>query len=205
MPQLLPVADADHRPVPRCTAGSGAGLASGFAFAPLPATAAATSTGGDLRPAGLAGITYVPLFTYEAMLAVANQHPLASKPYIVPQDLLDQTLITYPVERDRTDIFTRFTEPADIEPAAVRTSELTVMMMQLVASGRGVCGMPHWALHEYSSRGYVKGKRPGEKGLFATLYAAVRTDMLDAPYMRDFLLTAKDTSFATLDGVSAVR
>ncbi|ESW38421.1 LysR substrate-binding domain-containing protein, partial [Pseudomonas taiwanensis] len=181
-------------------------LASGFAFAPLPALAR-----GDLDlvvtsdPLDLAGITYVPLFTYEAMLAVANQHPLASKPYIVPQDLLDQTLITYPVERDRLDIFTRFLEPADIEPAAVRTSELTVMMMQLVASGRGVCGMPHWALHEYSSRGYVKGKRLGEKGLFATLYAAVRTDMLDAPYMRDFLLTAKDTSFATLDGVSAVR
>jgi LysR family transcriptional regulator for metE and metH len=126
-------------------------LASGFAFAPLPALAR-----GDLDlvvtsdPVDLAGITYVPLFTYEAMLAVANQHPLASKPYIVPQDLLDQTLITYPVERDRLDIFTRFLEPADIEPAAVRTSELTVMMMQLVASGRGVCGMPHWALHEYS-------------------------------------------------------
>ncbi|MNI88224.1 LysR substrate binding domain protein [compost metagenome] len=79
------------------------------------------------------------------------------------------------------------------------------MMMQLVASGRGVCGMPHWALHEYSARGYVKAKRLGEKGLFATLYAAVRTDMLDAPYMRDFLLTAKDTSFSTLDGVSAVK
>ena len=42
-------------------------------------------------------------------------------------------------------------------------------------------------------------------GWFATLYAAIRADMLDAPYMRDFLLTAKDTSFSTLDGVSAVR
>jgi hypothetical protein len=39
----------------------------------------------------------------------------------------------------------------------------------------------------------------------ATLYAGIRADMLDAPYMRDFLLTAKDTSFSTLDGVSAVR
>ncbi|MFF7708083.1 transcriptional regulator MetR [Pseudomonas sp. NPDC007930] len=181
-------------------------LASGFAFAPLPALAR-----GDLDlvvtsdPLELPGITYVPLFNYEAMLAVANQHPLASKPYIVPDDLRDQTLITYPVERDRLDIFTRFLEPAETEPAAVRTAELTVMMMQLVASGRGVCGMPHWALHEYSARGYVKGKRLGEKGLFATLYAAVRSDMLEAPFMRDFLLTAKDTSFATLEGVSAVR
>ncbi|WP_259699731.1 LysR substrate-binding domain-containing protein, partial [Pseudomonas protegens] len=99
--------------------------------------------------------------TYEAMLAVANQHPLASKPFVVPEELLSETLITYPVERDRLDIFTRFLEPADIEPAQVRTSELTVMMMQLVASGRGVCGMPHCALHEYSSRRYVKAKRLG--------------------------------------------
>jgi LysR family transcriptional regulator for metE and metH len=160
-------------------------LASGFAFAPLPALAR-----GDLDlvvtsdPIEMAGITYVPLFTYEALLAVANQHPLASKGFIVAEDLSTEILITYPVERDRLDIFTRFLEPADVEPAQVRTSELTVMMMQLVASGRGVCGLPNWALHEYSSRGYVTAKRLGDKGLFATLFAGVRTDMLDAPFMR---------------------
>jgi LysR family transcriptional regulator, regulator for metE and metH len=181
-------------------------LASGFAFAPLPALAR-----GDLDlvvtsdPVEMAGITYVPLFTYEALLAVANQHPLASKAYIVAEDLRNEILITYPVERDRLDIFTRFLEPADIEPAQVRTSELTVMMMQLVASGRGVCGLPNWALHEYSSRGYVTAKRLGDKGLFATLFAGVRSDMLDAPFMRDFLLTAKDISFANLAGVSVAR
>ena len=181
-------------------------LASGFAFAPLPALAR-----GDLDlvvtsdPIEMAGITYVPLFTYEALLAVANQHPLASKGFIVAEDLSTEILITYPVERDRLDIFTRFLEPADVEPAQVRTSELTVMMMQLVASGRGVCGLPNWALHEYSSRGYVTAKRLGDKGLFATLFAGVRTDMLDAPFMRDLLLTAKDTSFANLEGVSVAR
>jgi LysR family transcriptional regulator for metE and metH len=181
-------------------------LASGFSFAPLPALAR-----GDLDlvvtsdPLELAGITYVPLFTYEAMLAVANQHPLASKPFIQPEDLATETLITYPVERARLDIFTRFLEPADVEPAQVRTSVLSVMIMQLVASGRGVCGLPNWALHEYSSRGYVTAKRLGDKGLFATLYAGIRTDMLDSPFMRDFLLTAKDTSFANLEGVSVAR
>jgi LysR family transcriptional regulator for metE and metH len=181
-------------------------LASGFSFAPLPALAR-----GDLDlvvtsdPVEMAGITYVPLFTYEALLAVANQHPLASKAFIIAEDLSTEILITYPVERDRLDIFTRFLEPAEVEPAQVRTSELTVMMMQLVASGRGVCGLPNWALHEYSSRGYVTAKRLGDKGLFATLFAGVRTDMLDAPFMRDFLLTAKDTSFANLEGVSVAR
>lgn len=78
------------------------------------------------------------------------------------------------------------------------------MMMQLVASGRGVCCLPNWAVHEYSSRGYVTAKRLGEHGLQATLFAAIRSDMLEVPYVRDFLLTAKDTSFATLEGVNAV-
>lgn len=181
-------------------------LASGFAFAPLPALAR-----GDLdlvitaNPMQLSGIMYVPLFTYEAMLAVANQHPLANKTFIEPVDLKSEVLITYPVEHDKLDIFTQFLDPADIEPLSVRVTEMTVMMVQLVASNRGVCCLPNWALHEYSSRGYVKAKRLGEKGLQATLYAGIREDMFDAPFMQDFLLTAKDTSFSTLEGVSMVK
>ncbi|MDY7220426.1 transcriptional regulator MetR [Denitrificimonas sp. JX-1] len=181
-------------------------LASGFAFAPLPALAR-----GDLDlvvtadPIDLIGISYIPLFTYEALLAVAKQHPLAQKAYVEPQDLKQEVLITYPVDRDRLDIFNHFLDPADVEPLQIRTAELTVMMMQLVASGRGVCCLPNWAMHEYSSKGYVSARRLGESGLFSTLYAAVRTDMLDAAFMKDFLLTAKDTSFTTLAGVSAVK
>lgn len=180
-------------------------LASGFAFAPLPALER-----GDLDlvvtsdPVQISGISYVPLFGYEAMLAIDNHHALREKPYIEPTDLTGQTLITYPIERDRLHIFTRFLDPADMEPAHIRTSELTVMMMQLVASGRGVSCLPNWALHEYSSRGYVTAKRLGDKGLHATLYAAIRSDMLEAPFVSDFLLTAKDISFATLEGVNAV-
>ncbi|MFK0035398.1 LysR family transcriptional regulator [Pseudomonas monteilii] len=178
-------------------------LASGFSFAPLPALER-----GDLDlvvtsdPVTLPGITYVPLFGYEALLAIDNHHALRDKPYLEPSDIAHQTLITYPIERTRLDIFTRFLDPADVEPAQVRTSELTVMMMQLVASGRGVCCLPNWAVHEYSSRGYVTAKRLGEQGLQARLYAALRSDMLEVPYVSDFLLTAKDISFTTLAGVS---
>jgi LysR family transcriptional regulator for metE and metH len=142
-------------------------LASGFAFAPLPALAR-----GDLDlvvtsdPVELSGISYIPLFAYEALLAVANQHPLAGKAFIRPEDLATEVLITYPVERDRLDIFNHFLEPANTEPLSVRTSELTIMMMQLVASGRGVCCLPNWAIHEYSSKGYVSVKKLGEKGPF---------------------------------------
>ena len=179
-------------------------FASGFFFAPLPALAR-----GDLDlvvtsdPLEIEGITYVPLFTYEELLAVSNQHPLSTAHHVRPPDLEGEVLITYPVERDRLDIFKQFLDPAGIEPASVRTAEMTVMMMQLVASGRGVCCLPNWAMAEYLHKGYVTARRLGPEGLFGTLYAAVRDDMMEMPYLQDFLLTAKDTSFATLEGVSA--
>ncbi|MEH6389001.1 MULTISPECIES: LysR family transcriptional regulator [Pseudomonas] len=179
-------------------------FASGFFFAPLPALAR-----GELDlvvtsdPQDIPGITYVPLFTYEAQLAISNQHPLVNRAFVEPVDLAGETLICYPVDRERLDIFKHFLEPAGIEPAAVRNAEMTVMMMQLVASGRGVCCLPNWAMAEYLQRGYVSARPLGSEGLFGTLYAAVRDDMLDSSYMQDFLLTAKDISFATLDGVTA--
>jgi LysR family transcriptional regulator, regulator for metE and metH len=179
-------------------------FASGYFFAPLPALAR-----GDLDlvvtsdPQEINGLSYVPLFTYEAQLAMSNQHPLTSRGYIQPEDLAEETLICYPVDRERLDIFKHFLGPAGIEPAAVRNAELTVMMMQLVASGRGVCCLPNWAMAEYLQRGYVSARPLGPDGLYGTLYAAVREDMLEMSYLQDFLLTAKDTSFATLEGVSA--
>lgn len=177
-------------------------FASGYFFAPLPALAR-----GDLDlvvtsdPQDLAGVTYVPLFTYEALLAISNQHALASRERVDPQDLASETLICYPVERERLDVFKHFLDPAGVKPAAIRNAEMTVMMMQLVASGRGVCCLPNWAIAEYLQRGYVAARRLGEEGLFGTLYAAVREDMIDSAYLQDFLLTAKDISFATLEGV----
>lgn len=177
-------------------------LSSGFNFAPLPALVR-----GELDlvitsdPVDLSGISYVALFSYEALLAVSKDHRLADKKYVDPEDLSSDTLITYPVSKDRLDLFTKFLDPADVEPAAVRTAELTMMMVQLVATGRGVCSLPNWALTEYLEKQYLLAKPLGADGIWCTLYAAVRTEQLDAPFIRDFLETAKDTSFATLAGI----
>jgi LysR family transcriptional regulator for metE and metH len=181
-------------------------LTGGFNFAPLPALVR-----GDLDlvitsdPMELPGIHYVPLFRYEAMLAVDPQHQLAGRPYVLPEDLLDQVLIMYPVERDRLDIFTRFLDPADIEPAEIRTAELTPMMVQLVASGRGVAGLPNWSLEEYLETETISAKKLGEQGLWATLYAAIREDQSEAPFMQDFLATANETCFKTLKGIKTAQ
>ncbi len=177
-------------------------IASGFHFAPLPALAR-----GDLDlvvtadPIADLGLAYVPLFSYEAQLALARDHDLAPKPWIEPQDLSGEVLITYPVDRSRLDIFTGFLDPAGVEPARVRTAELTTMMVQLVASGRGVCCLPNWALHEYREREFVVVKSLGEEGLWPTLYAAVRADQRDAAFIDGFIDVARRTCFEDLVGI----
>lgn len=177
-------------------------IASGFHFAPLPALAR-----GDLDlvitadPICDAGLVYVPLFSYEAQLAVARDHELAAKPWVEPADLASEVLICYPVDRGRLDIFSSFLDPAHVEPERVRTAELTTMIVQLVASGRGVACLPNWALYEYREREYVAVKSLGEEGVWPTLHAAVRKDQVNAAFLDAFVDTAKRTCFANLMGI----
>ncbi|APX94391.1 LysR family transcriptional regulator [Halomonas sp. 1513] len=174
----------------------------GHHFDPLPALAREQL---DLvitaDPQPLTGVHYEPLFRYQGLLAVAKQHRLAGRAWITPDDLADETLITYPVEHARLDVFSQFLDPAGVEPREIRTAELTIMMMQLVASGRGVCALPNWALTEYLERDYVRGVALGEGGMWSTLFAAIREETRDAPWMEDFLRTARETSFAVLEGI----
>lgn len=177
-------------------------IPSGYSFDALPSLARESL---DLvitaDPQPLAGIHYEPLFRYEGLLAVGKQHPLARREWVTPEELARETLITYPVEHTRLDVFTQFLTPAGLTPAEVRTAELTIMMMQLVASGRGVCALPNWALTEYLERGYVRALHLGEQGVWSTLFAAIREESRDAPWMEDFLRTARETSFAVLAGI----
>lgn len=177
-------------------------ISSGFHFAPLPALAR-----GDLDlvitadPIDDLGLVYLPLFSYEAQLALARDHDLAQKPWIEPEDLSTETLISYPVDRSRLDVFSSFLEPAGVEPANVRNAELTTMIIQLIASGRGVACLPNWALHEYQRQDYVVVKSLGEEGIWPTLYAAVRQVEESAAFIEGFVDVAKRTCFANLVGI----
>lgn len=177
-------------------------FSSGFMFEPLPALAQGEV---DLvitsDPQPIKGVEYVALFSYEMQIAIANQHPLQAKQFLQPDDLADQTVITYPVERNRLDIFKYFLDPAGVIPAGVRTSELTLMMVQLVVSGRGVCALPNWVLAEYVDQTLVSARSAGEQGIWPTLYAAVREDQLNAPFVQDFLKLAKAHCLKNLAGV----
>lgn len=141
-------------------------------------------------PEELPGVEFVELFDYKAVFVAASVHPLAAKPYVDAVDFRGETLITYPVERSRLDVFSQLLIPAKVEPAAIRQVELTAVILLLVASNRGVSVLPDWVVREvkYSSD-YVT--RPlTENGVTRRLYAAVRKDDLGKPFMDQLLALA---------------
>ena len=142
-------------------------------------------------PEEIAGVEFIELFDYAPVFVASKDHPLAQKEYIEASDFRGETLITYPVERSRLDVFSQLLIPAKVEPAAVRQAELTAVILLLVASNRGVSVLPDWVVREvkYSSD-YVT--RPLTKnGLTRRLYAAIRSEERDKPYMQRLIELAR--------------
>lgn len=146
------------------------------------------------------GIVYHPLFRFEILAVLPIEHRLRSKRYLTAQDFARETLITYDVPEERIDLIRRVLKPAGVHPRR-RTAELTIAILQLVASGRGLAALPNWGIKNYVDYEYVIARRIGREGLWSDLYLATTTEMARQPYLRDFLESAKRTCFASLDGV----
>ena len=149
-------------------------------------------------------VTFFPLFRYQSVLICSPQHRLAKKKVVQPSDLAGETIITYPVDPRRLDFFSRFLDPADVAPGRVRHTELTMMIVQLVASGQGVAALPSWAVHGDVEQGRVQRLSLGKRGLSCDLFAAVRTEDASRPFLQAFLETARRVSFATLPELARI-
>lgn len=128
------------------------------------------------------GLAWVELFHYPVVLVMAPEHPLAARQAVKAEDLAGETLLTYPVARERLDIFTRLLWPAGVEPGRVRTAETTAMLVELAALGQGVTALPLWAVEHVVRAGDV-ATRP--LGLEGTLHAATPEENMALPYVAD--------------------
>jgi LysR family transcriptional regulator for metE and metH len=137
-------------------------------------------------PAPRAGVAAEKLFSYETVAILSPRHALATRAFLIPDDFIDETLISYPVDDALLDVSRHFLAPAGIKPRR-RNVELTVAILQLVASGRGIAALPRWSVASYLERGYVMSKALGPDGLYCELYAAVPESLVGQPYMRDFM------------------
>ncbi len=129
---------------------------------------------------------HVPVLEYETRLIVHNKHPLLRRRILRPDDLHDQSIITFPVARERLDIFSQFLSPAGIEPAAQLHTEAIEIMLELVVAGRGVCTLPDWLFRKYSVDYPLKSLRLGHRGINKTLYLVLREADQKVSYLEDF-------------------
>ncbi|WP_170783909.1 LysR family transcriptional regulator [Ruegeria lacuscaerulensis] len=138
-------------------------------------------------PEDLPGVEFIKLFDYDAVFVAASAHPLAQKNFIEAEDFRGQTLITYPVERTRLDVFSQLLIPARVEPAAIRQVELTAVILLLVASNRGISVLPDWVVREVKYNSDYVTRPLTKDGITRSLYAAVRADDLEKPYVQELI------------------
>ncbi|EPL9570975.1 HTH-type transcriptional regulator MetR [Providencia rettgeri] len=149
------------------------------------------------------GIHYTPMFDYEVKLIVASDHPLAKKPQIAPHDLADETLLLYPVQRERFDVWRHFLQPAGVSPN-VKNVDNTLILIQMVAAKMGIAALPHWAVDSFEKQGLIKTKTLGS-GLWSRLYAACREGEQRQPAIEAFTETATDHAVENLSYVKPAK
>ena len=142
-------------------------------------------------PAAQNGITFNPLFDYHPTFVASSQNPLAAKEMICAEDFRDQVVITYPVSRDRLDLFTEVLTPARVEPRGHRTAELTAVILMLVGSNRGVAVLPDWVMREVKSNADYITRPLGPAPVTKRMYAATREEDATQPFMAHFLRLAR--------------
>jgi LysR family transcriptional regulator, regulator for metE and metH len=180
-------------------------IISGFVVDPLPLLERGEAELAVIheRPPPHPHVTFSPLFRYQSVALMSPRHPLAAKSWLEAQDFANETLITYPVPDEMLDVMKHCLIPAGVNPKR-RTAELTVAILQLVASGRGVAALPSWTVGNYIERGYVVSRPIGPSGLSCELYAATTHAGAEAAYIREFISLTREQSLTELAGVSAL-
>ena len=138
-------------------------------------------------------IDYIPVFDYEHRLVISASHKLAKQDFVLPAQLSEEVLFSYPVEPMRLDIFSQFLNPAKCSVKKHKLIETTEIMLQMVAAGRGVCALPGWLVDEFSKSMPIKSIRLGEQGIRKQIFVGIRKDEQQIGYLNDFIAQAKKT------------
>ena len=141
-----------------------------------------------------------PLFRFEILTVMAQKHRLAAHRRLLPADFEGETLITYPVPEGRIDLIRELLRPAGVNFQR-RTAELTVAILQLVASRRGVAALPNWAIKNYVDYDYVIARPIGDHGLWSDLFVSVPPALKGRAYVADFVKVIREQCAASLDGI----
>ena len=144
--------------------------------------------------------TVFPQFRFEILVVLAQKHRLAGQRRLEAAHFEGETVITYPVPEERIDLIRDVLRPAGVRFER-RTAELTVAILQLVASRRGVAALPNWAIKNYVDYDYVLAKPVGVNGLWSDAFVSVPPALASKAYVADFVSVIREQCARTLDGI----
>jgi LysR family transcriptional regulator for metE and metH len=134
---------------------------------------------------------------FELLAILPKQHTLTAKTFLIAQDFADQTLLTYPVEKERLDIFNLLLQPKNVKPARVKQVNNSHVILQMVAANMGIAVLPNWLVASMSVQSLVDVKSLTQAGLTKTLYLHYKTNNVEKALIAELLPEIKKT-FAKL-------
>ena len=137
------------------------------------------------------GLQFEPVFDYEQVLVVSDQHRLSAKDWVTPEDLRTEILISYPVPSERLDIYRSFFTPAGFLPALHKRIETTDMILQMVSCGRGVAALPRWLAKRYVDSMSLTVLRLGQSGIGKQIHLGMRKVDVSVDYIAGFVDLAR--------------
>lgn len=137
------------------------------------------------------GLHFEPVFDYKQVLVVSKAHRLAARDFVLPSDLEEETLITYPVAIERLDVYRDFLLPAGVAPKRHKVIEATEIMLQMVACNRGVAALPAWLVEEYRDEIGVVPVSLGRRGVAKQIFLGVRDADKTTDFIADFIRLAR--------------
>ena len=135
-------------------------------------------------------LVFKPAFDYELVLVTGKGCLSIKEGIIEPHHLVNQLLISYPVPKERLDIYTQFFTPANFLPKAHKSIASTDLILQMVANYRGVTALPKWLVDRYQKDLALDCYQLGRNGIHKSIHLGYRKEDFSIRYMADFLTIA---------------
>lgn len=146
---------------------------------------------------------YVPMFDFEVRLILSPNHPLVlKKNNITPEDLQSEILMTYPIQKNRLDIWKKFLKPAGIVPVFKNVNN-TLLLIQMVSAQMGITALPHWVVDNFERQGLIVTRKIGS-GIWRRLYAAIRNGEQKELVVQKFIHSIKSHACARLKFIRGI-
>ncbi len=126
-----------------------------------------------------------PLFYDEVVVVMRPGHPLASRPYVRPEELATETLLLYPPKEEST-AYRMVVDAAGVAPPTLEL-QLTEAAIELVKAGLGVSFLARWAVDPHVRAGTLRVVPFTRRGYRRTWSAATLKGSASATHIKEFI------------------